>query len=671
VGLVVFAYAPATENNWIWDDDDYVTENPLLGVPDGLFRIWFGFHFEGEDPAVLLCELPQYYPLVFSTFYFEHAIWGLDPAGYHWTNVLLHAANAILLFVLLRRLGLSLMTAWLAAALFGVHPVTVESVAWVSERKNVLSGFFYFLSFLTYLRFDKTGGRVCYFGSLLLFVCALLSKSVTATLPAVILLALYLRRPPVTVRHFFSVLPFLVLGFLSGCFTAYIERVHVGAEGAEWGFSFVERCLIASRAVCFYAAKIVAPLNLTFIYERWNIDSAAVAQYIFPAILAVAFFAAFKLRKRVGRLPLFGLSFFVVTLLPALGFVDFYPQIYSFVADHFQYLGCIGVLILVAAAVDRLVRFLPTPEGRWTVWGAAGLLILLALCALSRSHCRIFKDQETLWTDTIAGNENDFIGNNNLGLLRLEQGRIDDARELFLAAVGNSPTWEKPWQNLASLYLAQRRFKAAEPICRKLLELKPEWGGSHHTMGQLLRGLGRYEEAEEEFVEAIRLSPLDVKPSGAIAAMAAEEGRLDVAIGHYERIARLEPGWVTPHTKIAGILLEQGRPAEAVSRLRRALALSPSSSATLNDLARILATSPVDSLRDGVEAVRLAGEACRIVGFRNPYYLATLAAACAEAGDFERAVGYQRQLAATAPPGQKETHQRILALYESGKPLRE
>jgi len=679
--LVFFAYAPAVDNTTIWDDDDYVTENELLGASDGLWRIWFGFDLVSTDPVIVKCETPQYYPLVFTTFYIEHALWGLDPAGYHATNILFHALNAVLLALLLRRLGLKPAVAWFAAALFGVHPVTVESVAWISERKNVLSAFFYLLAFLSYLRFSDSGQRRFYLVSLGLFVCALLSKSVTATLPVILVLAEYLRGRAIGVRTIARVVPFLAIGLVSGLFTAHIEKYHVGAEGAEWGFSFVERGLIAARALCFYAWKLVAPVNMTFIYERWNIDASAVWQYVFPAAAAAVLLAAFLARGRIGRLPLFGLCFFAVSLLPALGFVDFYPQIYSFVADHFQYIASIGVLVLVAAAGAAAAARLPRPARRIAAVSAAGLA-LIALCLLTRAQCRIYEDQESLWRDTIAKNEKDFLGRNNLGLLFLRKSRtarnraeqerfFDEAESLFRAAAEANPSFDKALQNLAGIYLGRGRLEEAEPVCREAVRLKPGSADGHNTLGEILRRLGRLDEAEKEYLEAIRLAPLYVAPSGNLTVMAEKQGRLDVAEEHARRVVHLKPRASTGRIRLARVLVKRHAPAEAVEQLREILAADANNLQALNDLARILATNRDGAVRDGKEAVSLATRACELTGFQKAELLATLAAAFAEAGDFSRAVRLQQQLVASAPPDRKPRLQEILALFEAGEPLRE
>jgi len=344
LALAATAYAPALRGDFVWDDDDYVTDNPTLTNLDGLRRIWLEFG-----------ATPQYYPLVYTTFWIEYHIWQLHPFGYHLTNVLLHMVNALLLWAILRRLAVP--GAWLAAAIFAVHPVHVESVAWITERKNVLSGAFYLSSMLLYLRFagigpDRPSGRRrwAYFVlALLLFACALLSKSVTCTLPAALVLLLWWRRRRLRASDLWPLIGWLVVGLLMALTTVWMERHHVGTRYIDWSLSPLDRCLIAGRAVWFYAAKLLWPAKLTFFYPRWHIDAGLWWQYLFPLAAVAVIAALWWLRSRLGKGPLVAVLLFVGTLTPALGFVDVYPMRFSFVADHFQYLASAGLIALGAA----------------------------------------------------------------------------------------------------------------------------------------------------------------------------------------------------------------------------------------------------------------------------------------------------------------------------------
>src|SRR5262245_46525519 len=255
VALTVFAYQPAWNAGFIWDDDAYVTQNSLLTAPDGLKRIWFSL----DSPS-------QYFPLVYTTFRFERALWGLNAAGYHWVNLLLHAVNALLVWRLLTRLKIP--GAWLAAAIFALHPVNVESVAWTTQLKNVQSLFFSLLALLTWIEFvetDRHRGR--WYGlTLLFYALALLSKTTACTLPAALLLILWLKRRPIQWNRIAQIVPFLMMGVAMGMVSMWWERHHQGTEGAIYSIPLLERVLIASRAVWFYAGKLLWPSNLTFNY---------------------------------------------------------------------------------------------------------------------------------------------------------------------------------------------------------------------------------------------------------------------------------------------------------------------------------------------------------------------------------------------------------------------
>jgi hypothetical protein len=341
VPLTLLAYLPAWNGGFIWDDNGHITK-PALRSAAGLLRIWL-------EPGAT----QQYYPIVHSAFWLQFHAWGLNPLGYHLINILLHALSACLLAGILRRLAVPGW--WLAAALFALHPVQVESVAWITELKNTLSGVFYLAAALTYLRFDERRTPALYAGALSWFALALLSKSVTATLPAGLLIGFWWKRGRLDwTRDVRPLLPFAAIGIAAGAMTVFMERTFIGAQGSAFDFTFVERTLIAGRAVCFYLLSLVWPANLAFNYPRWPISQSTWWLYLFPLAVAAMLAAAWWVRDRT-RAPLAALLFFGVTLGPALGFVNVYPFRFSFVADHFQYLACLGMLSLAAATVVKAI----------------------------------------------------------------------------------------------------------------------------------------------------------------------------------------------------------------------------------------------------------------------------------------------------------------------------
>ncbi|MBV9463211.1 MAG: tetratricopeptide repeat protein [Verrucomicrobiae bacterium] len=427
LALVCFAYGPALRGGFLWDDDDYVENNSMLRSAEGLYRIW-------TEPGAV----PQYYPLVHTLFWIEYHLWGLKTVGYHVVNVLLHFANACLLGVVLRRLAVP--GAWIAAGLFALHPVMVESVAWITEAKNTLSTAFYLAAILAYAKFARWDEPEApgaaprwrdYALANAFFIAALLSKSITCTLPVALLLIAWWKRPRLNWKSdLHPLIPMFVLSLAMGLVTAGVEREHVGAGGPDWDFGPGERILIAGRAVVFYAEKLIAPVNLCFIYPRWKIDAGSGAQWVYPVVVVGLILALWLARRRIGKGPLVAALLFVGTLGPALGFINYFPMLFSFVADHFQYLASAAVLAGIAAALARW-------GGRVAPLAACALFLLLAF--LSHERAKAFRDGETLWRDTLAKNDSAWLAHNNLGLILMSQEKWDDAIAHFHHALGIKP----------------------------------------------------------------------------------------------------------------------------------------------------------------------------------------------------------------------------------------
>lgn len=415
VVLTCVAYLPAMSAGFIWDDDAYVTENALLRDLDGLGRIWI--------PR----QTPQYYPAVFTTFWIEHQVWGLNPTGYHLVNILLHALNAILVWHLCRSIGVPGGDAagWLIAAIFALHPVHVESVAWITERKNVLSALFYLLSMHAYLKFDAKRDRASndnsglnwwqYAIALVLFVLALLSKTVTCSLPAALLLIFLYQRKTISVSRIAPLIPFFTIGIAMAMLTVHLERAHVGAEGERFVFTFADRLIIASQALLFYPLKIVWPWPLIFIYPRWTIDTTSIAAYWGVVLVIVITIATVVAYLRNWRGPVLALAFYAGTIFPALGFFNIYPMLFSFVADHFQYLASLGVIVLIVGGAAWLLG------GGWRLL-AVGSVPLLVFMIITVNQTTMYADAETLWSQTIARNERAWVAHNNLSKILLSRG---------------------------------------------------------------------------------------------------------------------------------------------------------------------------------------------------------------------------------------------------------
>jgi tetratricopeptide (TPR) repeat protein len=566
VCLTVIAYAPALRGGFVWDDDAYVSANVTLRSPDGLRRIW------AEPGAV-----PQYYPLVHTVFWLEYRLWGAHPAGYHAVNVLLHVLNALLLWWVLRRLRVS--GGWLVAALFAVHPVHTESVAWITERKNVLSGFFYLLSLHAYLSArpleaaDAAHVRWSWYAaSLAAFACALLSKTVVCSLPAVVLLLIWWQRGRVTLRDVRLLAPFFVLGGVLAAGTVWMEKYHVGARGVDFTLSWTQRALLAGRVLWFYAGKLCWPQPLMFSYPRWTIDPRAWPQYLWPAAVAAVVVGLFLARSRLGRGPLVAVLCFAGTLAPALGFVDVYPMRFSFVADHFQYLASIGVLALVVGAAVAGLRSI-TP--RWpAVLVAVSLPALAALTTLTWQRTHIYADRESLWRDTLAKNPASWIAHNNLATLLLEDGRIDEAmRHLDIAVqLKDDPVTE---MGLALARAAQGHTHESLALLRAVADRIPDDPRAHFNLGAVAARTGDWAQAAAAYTAAIRLKPDDLDARRRLADVLLSMGRPDEAGAQCLAILRLDPGDAEAYDRLGVSLTMRHRLDDAIGAFREAVRLKP------------------------------------------------------------------------------------------------
>jgi protein O-mannosyl-transferase len=463
-GLLLAAlvvYSPLRSAGFVWDDDQYVTANPTLADAAGLARIWL-------EPRAT----PQYYPLVHTGYWLEHRLWGLDPRGYHATNVLLHALCAVGLWRVLLRLRVP--GALFAASLFAVHPVAVESVAWITERKNVLSLAFALASLAAYLRFAPPEGEEpgaprrwsAYALALALFACGLLSKTVVFSLPAVIAVLLWWKRGRIGGRDLAPLVPFLPLGAAAGLYTAWLEKHHVGAVGAEWALAPVERVLLAGRALWFYAGKLAWPEPLIFFYPRWRIDAADPWQWVPPLAAAALVLVLWAARARIGRGPLAAVLLFGGILFPALGFFDVYPFRYSYVADHFQYHAAPALLALFAAGATLAAARLG-PRAR-RLAPAAALALLAALGALTFRQAHAYRDLDTLYRDVLAKNDGAWNAHLNLANSLSSQGRNAEGLPHARAAARLAPEIADAWNTLGGLLFLNAAASPGEG--RPLLE---------------------------------------------------------------------------------------------------------------------------------------------------------------------------------------------------------
>jgi len=599
LALVLIAYVPVIRTaGFIWDDPQYVTGNSLLRTLPGLLAIWV-------HPSAL----PQYYPLVHTTFWIEYHLVALHPALYHVDNVLLHALASILLWRALVRLGVP--GAWLAAAIFALHPVQVESVAWVTERKNVLSLVFYLLSFHAYLNFADRFSAKHYWLALALFIAALLSKSVTCSLPAAILLIVYWRNGRVRPADVRPLVPFFLLGAAMAAVTAMLEKQHVGASGPEWSFTFADRCLIAGRALWFYAAKLLWPHPLIFIYPRWESMDLLRRPWLilFPLAALGAIAALGLLRRRIGRGPLVAVLFFAGSLLPALGFINLYPVRYSFVADHFQYHASIGLIVLAAAGLSRLRAV-----------GAAAILAVLGV--LTWQQGSLYQNSLVLWKDTVTRNPASWMAWGNLGdeyadlsnradlpqadrdkdraearqcyatlyqlapdqplahlkwgIVKEYDGDLGAAKDEFAASLRLAPDFTIAMNSMGMLLMRQNHPEEAMQYYRRAIELDPGYAEARVHYGDALLSEGDRDGAFAQYSQAAARRPDNVEAQFKLANMLfTEKHRADLAIPHYAAAVSADPNRADIRTNLAAALMAVGRFDEAREQCRQALLIDP------------------------------------------------------------------------------------------------
>jgi tetratricopeptide (TPR) repeat protein len=563
VAFTAVAYMPAWHGEPVWDDRGHLTREELRGV-EGLGRIWT------EVGAT-----QQYYPVLHSAFWVQHRLWGDQTTGYHLVSIGLHALSAWMVAILLLRLGVP--GAYLTAALFALHPVHVESVAWISELKNTLSGVFFLAAFLTYLRFESSRRSRDYVVVLGLFVLALLSKSVTATLPFVIAIVLWWRQGRLEWRRdLLPLLPLVGLGVVAGITTVLVERWFIGAQGADFTYSLLERTLIAGRVSWFYLASLVWPVSLSFNYPRWVIDASVWWQWAFPVAMCLLIGTLWWGRTRWSRGPLAGVAVFLVAVGPALGFVDAYPFQFSFVADHFQYLASLGILTLCGAAVTIA---LPTSRARI----AAAVVVCLPLAVLTWRQSGHYINEESLYRATLEQNPASWLAHTNLSSLLLSRGaaNADVALTHAQMAFALKPTHPSVTYNVGLALLAQGEFAAGIPHLQRTLALFEGWPGADARRALVQHNLGTAQLDTGDAAGAVAnlSAAVGVSPNGPayfqLGVALSRLSRFADAIAAFERVLSLDGPSAEVHAWLGDLHTAEGRYEKAVTHLREALRLDP------------------------------------------------------------------------------------------------
>jgi tetratricopeptide (TPR) repeat protein len=704
IALVLVAYTPVFRAGFIWDDESHLTQNPCIVGPLGLKEIWT------STRAV-------YYPLVLTTFWVLHKFAGLNPLPYHILNVLMHAGSAVLLWRVLRQLGVG--GAWLGAALWALHPVMVQSVAWITELKNTQSCLFYLLSISFFLNWEEQSRvrpvvrikSMLMFGlSLACFVLATLSKPSVVMLPVVLALCVWWRRGRIGWQDAVPLAPFLLISALASAWTIWEQKFHAAAVGPEWAQTWPERLIIAGRATWFYLGKLFWPHPLIFIYPRWEVHSSQWMAHLPLLAAAVGLILLQLLPRKAGRAVFFAAAYYMISLFPVLSFFSVYFFRYSFVSDHFQYVASMGPLALAGAAISETFRRLAIAAslGRDKVFLRLGLcgILLVLLATLTWKQTTVYHDLITLYTRTLVKNPACWMAHYNLGIALQDHGETDQAITHYRQAIELRPGYAEAHYNLGRLLAEKGEFDDAINHYETTLAINPADAEAHNNLGATLFQAGRVDDAIAHYQKALAIRPDYADAScnlagallskgdmdGAIthyrtcvavlpnhtdaqynlASALLRKGRIDEAIMHYEKALELLPENADAHVNLGSALLAKGRVVDAIAQYKEALHLAPANIAAQSNLAWLLATSPDSSLRNGPEAVLLAEQAYRSSGGKRPLVLRILAAAYAEAGRFSeaRATAHEALQAADDQGNSalSDFLRKEIALYESGQP---
>jgi protein O-mannosyl-transferase len=589
VAATILAYQPVWHAGFIWDDDQYVTNDLLLMVPDGLKRIWFST----DAPS-------QYFPLTYTVFRWEHMLWGFNSTGYHWVNILLHAVNALLVWRLLKRLNTP--GAMLAAAVFALHPVQVESVAWITECKNVLMCFFFLLSLFCWVEFVEASASqrwLYYCFALVLYALALFSKTTACTLPAALLLVLWLKREPIRWNRLVEIIPFLAMGLGMGLLTVWWERFHQGTQGKLFSLGLTERILVASHAVWFYLGKMLWPVNLMFSYPKWTINPTSPLAYGWLAAGVALCPVIYFVRRFVGRSVEVAALLFVAILSPTLGFIMLSTFRFTYVADHYQYVASISLISLAAAGITVTLRTRPYLKS--AICGA----LLLTLGVLTWRQCRMYADSETLWRTTIDRNHSSWMAQNNLGDVLLSNGRLDEAMAHFKAAIAMKPDYDEAYNDLGYALFLNGQTDAAIVELQRALAIRPDFAEAHNNLGDVLIHIGQTDAAIVEFQRALATRPDFTMAHYNLGNALLQKGQNDGAILQYQGALGLSPDFAQAHMNLGIALVRKGRLDEAINQFQETVRLKPDDAEAQSNLARALELESKSNVRQDINPVPL------------------------------------------------------------------
>jgi len=696
--LVVAVFGQTARFGFVnYDDPDYVSGNPVVKK---------GLTLQGAVWALTYGRIGHWHPLTWLSHMADCQIYGLWAGGHHLTNVALHAAVAALLFLVLRDMTGKMWRSAFVAAVFAIHPLRVESVAWIAERKDVLSGVFFMLTLWAYAQYVRRPSRGRYVGMTLLYGLGLLSKNTLVTLPFVLLLLDYwpLQRFKVQGSGFrvrslvVEKIPLFLLSIGSCVVTALVpEKITDGYQLPIW-----LRVGNALVAYVTYLRQMMFPAGLANPYP-YSPDGVPFWPAALAFVLLVAISAGVFVCRNQRPFLLMGWLWYLGVMVPMIGIVQisYYAH-----ADRYTYLPEIGLAI---AGTWAVAEWSAAWKFRRAVLGGLMVAIVGALAVCAAIQTSYWKSSEPLWNHTLAVTSNNSFAHNNLAVALLQKGDVDGAIVHLREAVAIWPDYAQAQNNLGNALLQKGRLDEAiaryqkalaiqpdnievqnnlgiaffqkglvdEAVAQyqQALAIEPDFAEAHNNLGNALYQKGRVDEAIIQFQKALAGKPDIADAHNNLGAALLQKGRVDEAIAQCQKALALQPGHAAARVNLGAALMQAGRMAEALGEYWKVLETQPENVDALNNLAWALATGPQAALRDGVSAVALAQKAVRLSGGGNPRMLRTLAAAEAEAGRFVGAAETARQALQLAAVQKNDalaaTLQKELELYQMNTPMRE
>ena len=646
------AMGPSIRGSLIWDDHDWTEVlTPVFRDTSGLWRIW-----------TEMGTIQQYYPVTGTTFWVDHHLWGIWTLPMHVENILLHALSACLFGVLLSRCGVP--GAKLAAFVFAVHPVMVESVGWITERKNVLALPFFLGSVLAYLRWrdqpGQSGNKWTYMLALLLFCLAMLSKATSFVWPCFMLLTIWWRDGRVSLRKdVLPMMPFVIVTVALGILTMWMEKHVVGAEGGDFDRTLPERLVVAGHAFWFYPWKLLWPASLSPVYPQWQFDATDWLRWIPLALAAGAIPTLFLFHRRLGRAPAAAILGYASAMFPTLGLMNLYGMRYTFVADRWAYVPSLPLIALACTGVTMITR-------RNHTLTALACAVPLALACISWQISHRYQNEERFWQATLALNPECWVAHYNMANLLADRKQSDDAISHYRAAIDLHPEYAKAHNNLGNILLQAGHHEEASQHLRRSIELMPGFFAAHYNLGTCLASQGKIDGAIASYREALRLKPDYADARSNLAVLLIQQNKMDEAEQELRKTIELTPQHAGAHSNLAVLLSKSGRTPDAIAHYRNVLAGNPGNIEAATNLSWILAASPDEQTRNGKESVAIATAAVEASGSADANPLRSLAAAHAETGDFNEAMRTaMRAIEAANAAGQHALAQAITAERDS------